>query len=211
MSIIFDVIVLLILIASIYYGYKKGIINVGYKLVALILSLLISIVLYMPLTQLIVNNTDIDEKIEEIIIKNAIVKAGEKEDSKDGIDDYIQKYVRELAVGSQNAVVEVSAKPIALNVIRIGVMITLFILTRVILSVLKMCTEIISKIPILKQCNEIAGLAYGALRGILIVYGILALLFFIVSMTGQTDIIAAIEESYITKFLYNNNLLMKLW
>lgn len=211
MGIIFDIIIVLILVTSIYYGYKKGIIDVGYKLVAMILSLLVSVILFMPITQFIINNTEIDEKIEEIILKNAISKAEKNDEQLEGIDSYVQKYAKDLAVGTQNVMVEASAKPIAVNIIRIGVMILLFTITRVVLVILKMCTNIIAKIPILKQCNEIIGFVYGVLRGVLIVYGILAVLFFIVSMTEATVINVAIDSSYITKFLYNNNLLMKLW
>ena len=210
MGIIFDVIIILIIVLSIYFGYKRGIVNVGYKLIALILSLLISMVLYVPVTYFIVNNTDLDEKIEEIIIKNAVVNSEKENNENNSINDYIQKYAKDVAQGTQNSIVEASAKPISINIIRIGVMIALFILTRMILVILRICTNFITKIPILKQCNELVGLAYGILRGLVVVYGILAIMYFVITMSGAVTINEAIQTSYITKFLFENNFMLKL-
>lgn len=210
MGMVFDGVIVLIIISSIYFGYKRGIVNVGYKLLAIILSLLVSVVLYTPITYFIVNNTDLDEAIEEIIIKNATVNTEKGDNQNNNINDYLQKYAKDVAQGTQNTVVESAAKPITINIIRIGVMIVLFLLTRVILVVLRMFTNIVTKIPILKQCNELVGLVYGILRGLVIVYGILAILYFVITMYGAISISDIIEKSYVTKFLFDNNLMLML-
>lgn len=210
MGIIFDIVLVSIVLLSIYFGYKRGIVEVGYKLVTLILSLFVSIVLYTPITYYVVNNTYLDEQIEAIIIKNAIVNTEKEDNNSNNINEFLQKYTKDIVQGTQNSVVEASAKPIAINIIRIGVIIVLFILTRMILVILKMCTNIVSKIPILKQCNELVGLIYGILRGLVVVYGILAIMFFIVTMSETNAINEAIQTSYVTKFLYENNLILKL-
>ena len=210
MGIIFDIIIVLIIISSIYWGYKRGIVNVGYKLIALLLSLFVSMVLFTPITYFVINNTDLDERIEEIILKNAVANV-EKSDGKSiDINGIMQQYAKNIASGTQNSVVEVSAKPIAINIIRICVMIALFVLTRMILVILRICTNIITKIPILKQCNELVGLVYGILRGLVLVYGILAIMYFVITMSGAVTINEAIQTSYITKFLFENNLILKL-
>ena len=213
MGIIFDVIIVAIILISVYFGYKRGIVDVGFKLFATILSLVISILLYSPITYFIVNNTQIDETIEQIIIQNGIANNETEQSSNNqssGIETYIQNYAKEITQNAQNAVVQSAAKSISISVVRIGVMIVLYLLTRVILIILKTFTDIITKIPLLKQCNEIAGLAYGILRGMIIIYALLAMLFFIISMSGTEIFNTYIETSYVTKMLYNNNIILKI-
>lgn len=210
MSISLDIIIVLLLIISVYAGYKRGLIDVGFKLVAIIISILASLILYSPVTYFIINNTDVDEKIEEIIVKNGIVNAEKGNEESNELNQLIQSYAKDLALETQNAMVQASAKPIAVKVIGIIVMIAIFILTKIILFVLKTFTNIITKLPILKQCNEIAGLAYGLLRGFVIIYFILAIVFFVTTMIGSTIVNSVINESYVTKFLYNNNLMLQI-
>lgn len=210
MGIICDIITVLILTGSVYAGYKQGIVNVGFKLFSIIVSILIILFLYSPITDYIVNNTEFDEKIEEFIMEKGIVKS-ENNNQDDSMNTVIQKYAKDMAQGTQNAVIEASAKPIAVKIISICVMILLYIVINLLLLIIKSFTDFVTKLPILKQCNEIAGLAYGVIRGLLIIYVILAILFFVVSMNGLEEINKAIEQSYVTKFFYENNLLMMLW
>lgn len=212
MSIVIDIIIVLIIILSAYGGYKKGIVDVGFKLIAFIISLLIAIILYSPITNLIIDNTEIDENIEQIIKENGI-RNEENNNSANissGIDAYVQNYSKGLVKNAQNTLIETAANPIARNVIGIGVMIILFLGSRIILSILKTFTNIITKIPILKQCNELAGLAYGILKGLLIIYVILAISFFVLSLSGDTTVNSAIQETYLTRFFYNNNIILKV-
>lgn len=179
MSIILDIILVAILAASIYRGYKTGIINVGYKIVATIASILLAIILCSAITHLVIAHTDIDEKIEETIIAN-------------------------------NTMAEIVAKPISEKIVGIAVIILLYLIARIIFTIIKTFTNIIAKIPIIKQCNEIAGLIYGLLIGLLIIYGILAITFFIISMSGNTSIKTIIENTFITKLFYDNNMILNL-
>lgn len=208
MSVVIDIVLVLIIIFSIYRGYKKGIVNIGFKILAFVLSLIISIVLYGPITDLIINNTDIDEKIEQVIIDNGIVE--ENSNVSNGIETFIQNYSEDLAKNTQNTIVKTTAKPIAKNVVGIAVMIILFLGSRIILTILKMFTNIITDIPIIKQCNEVAGMIYGLLISAIIIYGLLAITFFAMSLSGNTTINTVIENSYITKFLYNNNIILEI-
>ena len=210
MSIVLDIIIVLLLIISVYTGYKRGLVEVGFKLFAIIISILASLILYSPVTYFIINNTDVDEKIEEIIVKNGIVNENKNNEMSSEINQLIQNYAKDISQGTQNAIVQAAAKPVAVKVIGIGVMIAIYILTKIILFILKTFTDIITKIPILKQCNEFAGLAYGLLRGLVIIYFILAIVFFVTTMSGSTVVNSVINESYVTKFLYNNNLILQI-
>ncbi|MBR3163153.1 MAG: CvpA family protein [Clostridia bacterium] len=185
MSIVFDGLIIIVIACSVYMGYKKGIIDIGFRLLSFIVSILIALMLYSPITNLVINNTEIDEKIEEIIIANT-------------------------NVNSENSMLELATKPIARNAVGMGIMILLFLFSKIILMLLKTFTDIISKIPVIKQVNEIAGLAYGLIIGLIIIYVILAITFFILSMKENNNISTAIENSFITRFFYNNNIILNI-
>ncbi len=207
MYIIVDIIVILILMGSVYRGYKKGIVDVGFKLVAFIISLLVAILLYSPITEVIVNNTQIDEKIEEVIIKNATAsKESEEEqnsDTENNLETYITKYSKNIVKDTKNSMVESAAKPLAKNIIGISVIIVLFLCSRIILIILKTFTNILTKLPIIKQLNEVGGIVYGLLAGLIVIYLLLAIVYFVTLISGNTTIIEIIDNTYITKLLYS--------
>lgn len=210
MGILLDLIIILILILCIFLGYKKGLINVGFNLFAFVLSLLISIVLYSPITNFIINNTQLDENIEEIVIKNITKENEESEENNNGISAYIQGYAKDITENAQNAVTESVARTIAINVIGICVMIVIFIITRLLLLIIRSIADIIANLPIVKQFNKTGGVLYGILKGLIIIYVILAIAFFIVSVNGNSQLYSIIESSIITKVFYNNNIILNI-
>ena len=62
--------------------------------------------------------------------------------------------------------------------------------------------------PIIKQLNGIGGIVYGTAKGLIIVYLILTILFFVVSANSNGEIANAIDNSSVTKFLYDNNIIV---
>lgn len=206
MGIACDVIVILILAGSVYRGYKKGIVDIGFKLVAFIVSILVALILYSPITNLIIYNTDIDEKIEDAIVRN---RDENTENSEEDESSYVTKATKEVTKNVQNSIAESTAKPIARKAIALGVVVILFICSRIILMVLKIFTDIVTKIPVIKQLNEVAGLAYGLLVGLIIIYAIFAIIFFLISIGGNINIGEFIGKTIITKFFYDNNLILK--
>ena len=209
MGIILDIILVVILAGSIFLGYKKGLVKVAVSLFALIISLVVTLVFYRPISSAIINNTDWDEKIEQIIIENTTKKIEETDQNGNILED-AQKYIGNAVAEGQNNAVENVAPVIAERVISIGTMIVLFIATRLVLILLTLVSNVITNLPIIKQFNELGGLIYGVIRGLIVVYALLAIAFFIVSMSSNTNITNAIDSSFITKFMYSHNILLNI-
>ena len=70
MGIILDIIIIAIMALSILLGYKKGLVNVAVKLFAFIIAIIVTFVFYKPVSNLIIEKTEINEKIENVIIEN---------------------------------------------------------------------------------------------------------------------------------------------
>ena len=211
MGIILDLVILGIILLNIFICYKKGLVKLAVGLVAVLVSIILALLLYKPVSNLIIEKTEIDNKIENAIIENFTAK----EDNEAEVDDsgfmkYIEQYVDDAVNKTKNEIVTEAAGTIAVKVINIGVIILIFVVARLILILLTFITDLITELPIIKQFNEIGGVLYGIVKALLIIYVILAIAFFLVYVTGNATISEAISSSFITKFFYNNNILLNI-
>lgn len=206
MGIILDIVVIGIIIISTFIGYKRGLINVIFNLCAFLIALIITIFLYTPITNFVIENTEFDEKIENAIIENGVTT--KDENSTEG--SFLDKYISQSITNTKNDIVQSSSTIIAEKIIGILVAIILFIVVRIILIFAKALINGIASLPIIKQLNEVGGLVYGILMGLIIVYVILAVLFFVISVNNTGTIANAINTSCITKILYSNNIILNI-
>lgn len=211
MGIILDIIILAIMAISIFFGYKRGLVKVAVKLCAFLIAIIVTLVFYKPVSNVIIDNTELDEKIESIIIENGTKELEESdEEEQKNIIENMQEYVDNTVTQTQNEIVKNAAKEISVRLINILVIVGLFIATRLILILLVLISDLITSIPIIKQFNELGGVLYGIIRGLALIYAILAILFLIVSMSSNNAILTLIDSSMITQFMYENNILLNI-
>ena len=218
MGIIVDIIILAIILLSTYLGYKKGLIGVAFKILSFIIAIIITVILFKPVTSYIIHNTELDETIENAIIE----KFGISELTEQGTIDtqninaptvivnYVNETIKNTVEQSKDAIIKSVARDLSINIINVIVMIALFIITRLLLIFAKVLFEAISELPVVKQFNEIGGTIYGILRGIIVILIILAIISLILPMIDKTGILELINSSFIGKLLYNNNLILKI-
>ena len=70
MGILVDLVVVAILILNIIIGYKKGLVNAIFSICAFLIAIAATFILYKPVSNIIINNTEIEQKIKEVIINN---------------------------------------------------------------------------------------------------------------------------------------------
>ena len=166
-------------------------------------------ILYRPVANIIINNTEIDDKIKSAIINNTTEeKQSEESSSNTGMQKYIEDAIKNTADEAKSQVIETIANTVSIRVVEILTSIILFIVIRAVLIVLKVFTQAIANLPLIKQFNELGGVVYGIAKGLIIVYIILTIMYFVVSINGKGNIAEAINNSYITKILYNNNIIV---
>ena len=212
MGIVLDVVLLIIFLLSLFFGYRKGLIGVAFNLCAFLVALVVTWILYNPITNVVINNTEIDDSIRNAIIEKGVIETKEDEEKEEEnmINKYIQQYVTSTITNTTNEVVEETARVVSEKVVAIGVAIALFIVVRIALILLKFVAEAIAKLPIIKQFNKAGGLIYGVIRGMFIIYIFLAILFFIMSINNSGMIANMINSSLISKYLYENNLILNI-
>ena len=194
MEIAIDLIVVAIVVLSAILGYKKGLVKLGAKLFAGIIAIILTFALYKPVANFIFENTNLRQDIEKAILEktNSIVENSENN---------AQKMVNETI---NNKVMPEQAKEISKNAVYVLSGIGLYIVLKIILSIVFSLLNVIANLPILKQFNETGGLLYGILRGLLIVCIALLLTNVYIKTTPNTDLDEKIEHTYITKFIYSN-------
>lgn len=211
MAIIIDLVIVGIIALCVIIGYAKGLTGALIKIISFVLSLVIAFILYTPISNYIINNTQIDDMIETTI-KSSIIKNDDeqaKEQMPTVITDYINQKVEEASNAVKENVVNSTAQEVSHTIVRAGTWIILFVIARIALIVLKYITAIIARLPVIKQFDKLGGIIYGLLEGLVITYFALALISFITPMTKE-NLSDSINKSYIGSSMYNNNLLLKI-
>ena len=209
MEIIIDLVIVAILLVNIIIGYKKGLINVIFSICAFLIAIIATLILYKPVSNIIMDKTNIDEKIKQMIVDDT-KKAPEEKENKNNteIQNYIENYIQNAADEAKSQATETIADAIAIKGVQVITGIILFVAIRIVLIALKFITQEIANLPIIKQFNELGGLIYGIANGLIIIYIILTIAFFVISMGQNVDLETTINKTFITKFLYNNNIIV---
>lgn len=197
MGIIIDILIVVFLILSVFLGYKKGLANLAIKLCAFIIAILITFILYRPIANFVINATNIDESIENSIY-NKVTEMMQKDSEDELTSDLIES--------AKQGMLPQASRELAINVVYGGTIIVLFIITRIALVFISALANLIAKLPIIKQFNELGGAIYGLLRGIVILYAILLIIGFVGEINPENTVTKAIEETSLTKTMYENNI-----
>ena len=212
MSVIIDLIIVGIIALCIISGYIKGITGSLIKILSFVLSLVVAFILFVPVSNFVIKNTEIDENIEKSIRETVL---SDEENSKENqkmssaITDYINQKVEEVSESAKEEIIDSTAKDVSQTIVKVGTWIVLFIVARIALIFLKFITSLIAKLPVIKQFDKLGGVLYGLIEGLLITYFALALISVISPMTKGT-LSENINKSHIGSQMYNNNLLLNI-
>lgn len=201
---ILDLILILIVALFTFIGYKQGLIKSAIKIASFFIAIIVALVLYKPVSTLVINNTTIDDKIQNIIIEKITPEGMKPEDEASVSTKIPNAFIKE----ANNSIKDI-AETITTKIIEACTVLILYIIARILLKFISILGDLIAKIPILKQFNKLGGTLFGILKGLLIVYSILAVLYLISPMLKENTT-KKIDESAITKFMYNNNIIAKI-
>ena len=144
-------------------------------------------------SNIIINNTQIDEEIEQTILKNTTNLINENIQIQNNMTDQIT-----------DEIVPQEAKNISKNIVRAVTSIVLFVLVKLVLSIVISLLDSVANLPILRQFNEVGGILYGLLRGILMVCVLILVIGVIAKINPENTLNKYIQDSYLTKIIYEN-------
>ena len=208
MGIIVDLILIACFILFIFVGYKKGLAGSLIKLCSFVIALILALALYKPVANAIKDNTQIDENIKSTIVETFGQQEQTQEENMP--KDLVQNISSEIENATSEAVNNI-AQSISDTIINIGAGIVIFIVTRLLLIIVSIFAKQIVKLPIIGLVDKVGGIAYGAVEGIVIIYIVLGLISLSSLIWVDNAVVTAITNSGIGSFLYNNNIILKIF
>lgn len=202
MGIVIDIILVLIVALSAFLGYKKGLVELGAKLFAGIIAIVITLIIYKPVGNIVIKNTSIDEKIENTILEKTTNVIDEN--SKISDNKYIQDSSDNAVLQVKEEVLPEQARNIAVNVVYVATALILFIVSKIVLSIVISLANAVASLPILKQFNEIGGFLYGLVRGAIISLVLILVIGTIAKLNPNGSLSKNVESTYLLKEVYDN-------
>lgn len=231
---IIDIIVVLVIIIAVFLGYKKGFVKTIVNLLSFFVAIGLALTFYKPVAVILTENTTIDDWIvENIMAKNeeedqieseekvdteSLESNNETEKEVSGVQSFLQVAENlpvtivnnfELEEIKNNTKQEIAYKVSEL-IMNLVSLILIYVIVKITLAIASFILDGIMKCPVLKQLNEILGMAIGAVIGFLQVYLAFAVITFISSICDIAVVIETIKVSAFASRLFENNLIINL-
>ena len=144
MNFLIDIFLVLFILILAYYNYKKGLIKVVFKIFSFLIAIVISFILFKPVSYFIINMTPLDENINSYVynIVDSHIGANDKENNEtdninsslpSAVTSYIDKTIENTKSTIQNDIATEVTKNISSTIINILSFIIVYILARIIL------------------------------------------------------------------------------
>ncbi len=166
---------------------------------AVIIAVIATLLFYRPVANFIINNTDIDETIQNSIYERAYDVAKQKTNNENPETDIVE--------GAKLAGIQHTSRELSIQIINVAVILILFFGIKIALRFVTAIANAVAKLPILNKLNKVGGIIYGLIRGIVIVYACLLLISFIGKVDDTSVLHKTVEQSNIGKTMYENNIL----
>ena len=149
MGILIDIGLILLIVIFAFVGYKQGLVKSILKILAFLIAIILTIMLYKPVASFIMQNTDIAQRLQTSFVQR-VVPEGNSIEKKVEVEQGLPGMIIDSSVKTVNE----AGRVLAERIIELGTFILLYIVIRLILKVVIMLTDMITKIPVLKQFNE---------------------------------------------------------
>ena len=196
MGIVFDVVIVLLIVLSTYLAYRKGLAALAIKLCATIIAVLVTLVLYKPISNFIINTTSIDETIENAVFEKAFREV--KNDEETGLTVSVAEQAKANALAQ-------TSREVAIKTINISVIIILYFVLKFALKFVTILANKIASLPIINKFNKAGGIIYGIIRGLVVVYVCLLLISFVGKVNSKNPLYQTMNSSNLGKLMSENN------
>lgn len=211
MGIIVDLIIIAVILLFVFIGYKKGLTGSLIKLVSFIIAMVLAFVLYKPVGNMIIENTNIDDNMQAKIIETfGVEETQEKSQISTNMLENINNNIEQATQEARNNIVETTAKETTTTIIYAVSSLVIYIVARFVLFIISLFAKGITSLPLIKQIDRVGGIIYGAVEGLIIIYIALSIISLISVVWVDNPVTMAVIKSPLGNTLYNNNIILKL-
>lgn len=197
---IIDIILIALILFSAYRGYKKGLISILISLLALILSIFLGFTLKDSFANYLYENTKIGTTIEQNVDNIITQNINGRAESSTIFEEILSK--QEIQNSYEMGQLPKVVTMFALKIISF---ISILVVVYIICLILQIVLNLFFKLPVISSINKFGGAIINSLQMLLKVWIILAIICFIMPIQKTNNLSNLINNSVITKGLYENN------
>ncbi|MBQ3226215.1 MAG: CvpA family protein [Clostridia bacterium] len=194
-----DIILIAVIVLFVWLGIRKGFVKTVFGLCSIVISIALALSLH-PMVSDMLEQSPVNGFVHEQVL--GMLPEGEVTENL-ALPGFLQDSVSEAEAQTKDAI----ASGIASVALKIISMILVFILVQLILWILSLTLNLITKLPVIHGFNKLLGGVVGAVSGILVVYLVLGLLTFTTALNKTTAVSEVVEDSLVASSMYENNLL----
>ena len=217
---ILTIIILAVFALCVFSGYRKGFLKTAFSLVSWILVLVLCNFAAPIVTDLLVQNTDIEVVVQTAVegqMMAAIEQMGEGYDIS-GLEAALPAELKTLLLGDKESVMDLflsshapmDLSPVVNGIIGVLGFVITVILLRIAMVVVEFLLGVVGKLPLIGPMDKLLGIACGGAKGLIWSWVILAIVS-ILALTGtNTELASYIAQSELLTWLQDNNLLLNV-
>ena len=212
---ILDIVLLLIILLGAFIGYKRGFVKVAIKLGTFILAIILAFLLQSSVAEFVGETLGLKNSIY-VAVEDKLVDftTTEEDESETKVNiPILEKTVDEINNATEDKKADVIAdwsNNISDFVIKGISFIGIFLVVSILMGIIGLILDTVCKLPVLKTLNGALGAGTEVLLMIFRILIILAIISFLSPLEVLTTVTNYINESCITRWLYENNIIISI-
>lgn len=210
-----DIIIVIIFVLAGIEGYAKGFIRSFISTTSWIIAAVCAIKFYPIISYYLVSATPVYSKINEVINEKVTsvsnINMGESSFDISSImklPEVIDRLLILPDLSTESIVGNSLSEVISKLLVDIISIIVIIVAVKIILLIVATIFDNVARLPILKQVNRFSGLLFGLVKGGIIIFIVLAICVPVFGIIQNDFIFLSLENSTMTKYLYDHNLLL---
>lgn len=208
---IVDIVLILVILISIFIGYKKGFVKVVIKLATFILAIILAFLLKNSVSDFIGEKLGFNNTIS-VAIENKLedFTTGEKEKIDIPILDNTINEIEKSADDKKAEMITKWSDKVTHFIINGISLILIFSVVSILMAIIGLILDTVVKLPVLNTLNGALGAGLEFILVMLWITIALAIIAFLSPLEILTVITDYIDNSCITKWLYENNIIISI-
>lgn len=212
---ILDIVLIIILLLGAFIGYKKGFVKVAVKLGTFVIAIILAFILQASVAEFIGETLGLSNSIhvavEDKLIDFTTTEEGEtKENINIPVLENTIKDINNAAEDKKAEVISDWATNITTFVIKGISFITIFVVVSILMGIIGLILDTVCKLPVLKTLNGTLGAGAELILMLFRILILLAVISFLSPLEILSSVTNYINESCITKWLYENNIIISI-